>query len=128
MGDAPLKHGSTTVDQVCMAWMALHRLNADYTMQVQCGAVAEQKAKVAQHRRSRPGASAKAQADADPRPESGMSSPHACCTHGQQAVPDALILRAATRIVWLPKPAESDFGMQDCVTAQVTTSTPGSGL
>ena len=98
-----------------MAWMALHGLNADHTMQAQCGAVSEHKAKVAHHRRSGPGASAKAQADAEPRPDSGTSSPHACCSHGQQAVPGALIaLRAAMRVVWPPKPAGSGFGMQDC--------------
>ncbi|CAK0784414.1 hypothetical protein CVIRNUC_007618 [Coccomyxa viridis] len=38
--------------------------------QAQCGAVSEHKAKVAHHRRSGPGASAKAQADAEPRPDS----------------------------------------------------------
>ena len=74
LGDALLLHDSTIVNQVLMAWMALHRLNADHTMQAQCGAISEHKAKVARHRHSRPGASAKAQADADARPESGMSS------------------------------------------------------
>ena len=61
-----------------MAWMALHRLIADYIMQAHCGAVSEHKAEVAHHRRSRPSAGAKAQNNADPRPESGMPSPHAC--------------------------------------------------
>ena len=57
-----------------MAWEALRKLIADYTMQAQSGAVLENNAQVAHHRHSRPGASAKARADADSRPVMGMQA------------------------------------------------------